>query len=304
MTYGQLRLACIQENPGIPLELLDGWIQDRYTEILDSIAWKRQEAESVIQVPRSYQTGTLVCTEGSTAIVGTGTTFTAAMTGLMIRIDGQSEFYQFTFVDTTHGTLDRGWEHPTTTASTFRIDQAVFLLPSDCRILNAVHGLHDWERDLERVTPGELNRRAGQRQTYGTPTMYAPSWDNFASPPIMQVELYPVPESPNSASEDLSFAVDYVFEQPSIAASSTGSSLLPWVRPAALKAGVKASWMRHAKDWSGADKMQMEMARLVNIMAKTNALQIGPEPIRLAPEYGRRRTIGSNWPVNRRWDGE
>lgn len=304
MTYGVLRKQCIQENPGAPLEKLDGWIQDRYTEILDRIEWKRTEAESVLQSPVSYATGTLVCTLGSTSVVGTGTTFTAAMTGLMIRIDDQSEYYQVTFVDTTHLALDRGFEHPTTTASTFRIDQAIFLLPPDCRIVKGCRGLHDWQPPLERVTPGELDRRAGQRRTYGSPTMYAPTWDNFADPPIMQIELYPIPECPNTASEILSFVVQFDFDSSAIAPSGTSDSMLPWVRPAALKAGVKANALMDAKDWVGAQTMQKEMDRLVAIMARVNTAQIGPEPIRLAPEYGRRSNSGSMWPVNRRWDGE
>ncbi len=303
MTYGQLRLQITQENPGIPLEKVDGWIQDRYTEILDRVEWKRTQADSVIVSPASYNTGTITATQGSNAILGAGTTWTAEMTGRMIRLDAQSEFYEFTFVDATHATLDRGWEHPDTTTATYRIDQAVFLLPDDCRILKACRGLHDWQFPLERVTPGELNRRAGQRTTYGTPQMYAPSFDNFADPPIMQVELYPIPESPNSISETLSFVVTYDFDSSAIAPTATSSSLLPWVRPAALKAGVKASMLLDAKDWNGSRVMQAEMDRLVLIMARVNTAQIGPEPIRLSPEYRRRSSTGS-WPVNRPWDGE
>lgn len=304
MTYGALRLQIIQENPGAVLEKLDGWIQDRYTEILDRIDWKRTEAESVIQTPASYATGTIAATKGSAAIVGTGTTWTAAMNGLMIRLDDQSEYYQFTFVSATTATLDRAWEHPTTTVSTYRIDQAVYLLPDDCRILNSVRSLHDWEPPLERVTPGELDRRAGQRRTYGSPTMYAPTYDNFSDPPVMQVELYPIPESPNSTSETLSFVCGYSFDSSTIAPTATSNSLLPWVRPAALKAGVKSSCLRDLKDWVGAKEMQAEMDRLVAVMARVNAAQVGPEQIRTAPEYGRRSSVGSNWPINRRWDGE
>lgn len=304
MNYGQLRLQVTQENPGIPLEKLDGWIQDRYVEILDRIEWKRTEGESIIQCPASYQVGTLAATQGSTAVVGTGTAFTSAMTGRMIRIDDQSEFYQFTFVDATHGTLDRGWEHPDTTVSTFRIDQAVFLLPPDCRIVKAARGLHDWETPMQRVTPGELNRRAGQRHSYGTPAVYAPTFDNFSDPPIMQIEFWPVPDSPNTDSETLSYVVTYDFDASQIAPSSTSNSLLPWVRPAALKAGVKASLLLDKKDWTGAQVMQKEMDRMVAIMARVNASQIGPEPIRVSSQYSRRRTVGSNWPLNRPWDGE
>ncbi len=304
MNYGQLRLQCTQQNPGIAVEKLDGWIQDRYTEILDRIEWKRTEGESTIQVPASYQTGTVSLTLGSNVVTGAGTTFTAAMTGRMIRVGDMSEFYQFTFVSTTAGTLDRTWEHPDTADSAYRIDQAVFLLPADCRILKGARGLHDWELPLERVTPDELNRRAGQRRTYGTPQMYAPSFDNFSDPPIMQVEFYPIPESPNTDSEVLSYVVTYDFDASTIDPDQTSVSLLPWVRPAALKAGVKASRLLDENNFAAAKSMQDEMDRLVAIMARVNTAQIGPEPIRLAPQYGRRTTVGSNWPVNRRWDGE
>ncbi len=304
MTYGQLRLQIKQENPDAGLEKIDGWIQDRYTEILDRVEWKRTEAESIIQVPASYATGTVTATLGSASIVGVGTTWTAAMTGRMIRVGDLSEYYQFTFVDVTHGTLDRTWEHPDTADSAYRIDQAVYLLPNDCRIVKAVRGLHDFELELERVTPGELNRRAGQRRTYGAPTMYAPTFDNFSDPPIMQVELYPVPESPNTGGEVLSYVVTYDFDSSLIAPGSTSASLLPWVRPQALKAGVKASKFLDKENFAAAEKLQQEMDRLVAIMARVNTAQIGPEPIRLAPEYTRRGAVGSSWPVNRPWDGE
>ncbi len=304
MTYGALRLQITQENPGIALEKLDGWIQDRYTEILDRVEWKRTQAESVIVAPASYQVGTVAAVEGSADIVGTGTTWTADMTGRMIRLDNQSEFYQFTYVSATTATLDRGWEHPASPTAAYRIDQSVFLLPDDCRIVKDCRGLHDWERPMERVTPGELNRRAGQRTTYGTPQMYAPTFDNFSDPPIMQIELYPIPESPNTDAADLSYVVTYDFDSSDIAPTQTSSSLLPWVRPSALKAGAKASMLLDAKDWNGATKMQQEMDRLVQIMARVNASQIGPEAIRLSPSLTRRSYAGSSYPVNRRWDGE
>lgn len=304
MTYGQLRLQITQENPGGVLEKIDGWIQDRYTEILDRIEWKRAQSDSVLQSPASYVAGTIAAVEGSADIIGVGTSWTAAMTGRMIRLDNQTEYYQFTYVSSTLARLDRGWEHPSTSASTYRIDQAVFLLPEGCRILKGCRSLHAWEPPLERVTPGELSRRAGQRLSYGSPTMYAPTYDNFSDPPIMQVELYPIPDSPGSSGETLSFVVDYDFDSSVLTPSATSASLLPWVRPAALKAGVKANALLDAGDWNGAKMMQSEMDRLVSIMARTNAAQVGPEPIRLAPEYGRRSSVGSNWPINRRWDGE
>jgi hypothetical protein len=55
----------------------------------------------------NYITGTVVVTNGSTAIVGTGTTFTADMVGKVIRIGTDKKFYTIaTFTDTTHITIN------------------------------------------------------------------------------------------------------------------------------------------------------------------------------------------------------
>lgn len=289
MTYGQLRLLIQKENVGADLELVDSYIQNRYTEILDQLPWKRQEADSVIQSPASYQTGTVAITQGSTALVGTGTTWTAAMTGLMIRIANTEEYYQFTYVSATTATIDRGWEQPTGTLLAYRIDQAVYLLPSDCRILRGVTPLHDRTHGLRRVTPVELMKIAPQRRSYGAPEVYCQTWDSFSDPPQMQVELYPVPDAPNSAGVTPSFVCDIAFDasQFSAATNITSASLLPWVRPAALQAAVRADFLRLAKDWTGATAMDTRAKELVQAMLKINAAQRGPQQIRTAEQFRR-----------------
>ena len=302
MTYGMLRLQIQKESIGVDLELLDGYIQDRYTEILDSLSWKRQEAESVIQVPDSYAVGTITATLGSNAITGAGTTWTADMNGRMIRVDNQSEYYQFTYVSPTTATLDRNFEHATASALAYRIDQAVFLLPSDCRVLRSVKPFHDRVRPLDRISPGELDRLAGSRTTYGTPRYFAQTWDNFCDPPQMQVELYPVPNSPDSASASLSFVADYVFDAAVIDPTATSASLLPWVRPAVIKAGVRADVLMLAKDYNGAEVYDARFKELLGTMARINAQQRGPQEIRMAPEY-RRRGSTHRHRLNRPWDG-
>lgn len=288
-TYGSLRLLIQKENPGVDLELIDSYIQTRYTEILDQLPWKRQEADSVIQSPASYQTGTLTATQGSTSITGVGTTWTSAMTGLMIRIANTEEYYQFTYVSATSGTLDRGWEQPTGSLLAYRIDQAVFLLPADCRILRGVTPLHDRVHGLRRVTPAELAQMAPQRRTYGAPAVYCQTWDSFSDPPQMQVELYPVPSAPNSAGVTPSFVVDYSFDAAQFSASAviTSASLLPWVRPGALQAAVRADCLRLAKDWNGAAAMDTRAKELVQAMLKINAAQRGPQQIRTAAHLKR-----------------
>lgn len=291
MTYGALCLRLQKLLPGTDQELIEGWIQDRYTQILDKLSWKRQEAESTIQAPQSYTTGTISATQGSATITGVGTTWDPAMDGLMIRIDNKPEYYQFTYVTATSGALDRPFEASSATGLTYRIDQNIFLMPANARIIRAVRPLHNRGIPLEIVTPGELNRLAAQRNFYGTPKYAAPTWDNFSDPPQLQLELFPVPDCPDSSSNLLSWSVDYIFDAADLDPEVTSASLLPFVRPAALIAGVTSSALmpRPGSDGNlaGAEAHDAEFNNLVAQMAQINAQQRGPQTIRLAPELRR-----------------
>lgn len=295
MTYGQIRLHLTKALPGVDAELVIDWIQGRYTRILDALSWKRQETESVLQSPARYAIGTIAVTQGSAVITSDGTTptvFTAAMTGRMIRVANQNEYYQFAYVSPTSGTFDRPYEAPTAAAQSYRIDQAIFLLPANCRILRQVTPLHGG-RPLTRLTPGELNRRAPARQGYGIPSCYTATWDNFSDPPQLQIELYPVPDSPSPDSSDatisstLSWAIGYIYEEADIDQSATSASLKPFVRPTCLLEGVKADGQRHLKDWTAADAYEREFDKLLAQMQGINAQQRGPTSIAFADHLKR-----------------
>lgn len=310
MTYGEIRLHLQKALPGVDEELIADWIQLRYTQILDAISWKRQETESVIQAPASYAVGTLTVTQGSVIVTSDGspaTVFTAAMTGRMIRIANTSEYYQFLYVSPTVGNLDRGYEGPDAAAQTYRIDQATYLLPSNARILRQVTPLHNRDRPLEIIPPSELNRIASSRNSYGTPIYAVQTWDNFGDPPQLQMELYPVPDCPDSSSFTLSWAITYIYEELDIDKDATGVTLKPFVRPACLIAGVKAEALAPRPGWEGnvgaAEGYEQQYEKLLGQMQMINAQQRGPQHIQLAdnlkrrarPRYGRGpRHVG--WP--------
>ncbi len=284
MSYGTIRLRLQKQAPGTDLELLDGWIQDVYTEILDRLPWKRSEADIVIQAPVSYATGTVTVTQGVATITGAGTVWTAGMTGLAIRFDNQETYYQFTDVNATSATLDRPYEGVDGTEVTYRIDQPVYVMPANARQIRSVVPMHDRTRPLEMITPAELDRISISRNTYGTPKYAVAHWDSFANPPRMQIELYPIPQSPTTNSAIPSWAVEYVFDRDDLDPEATSTSLLPWVRPAALIDGVMAKIRRHAGDLKTSVAHFAEHTRLVGIMAQINAEQRGAQTIRLAEE--------------------
>ncbi len=289
MTYGAFRLRISKLAPGLSgdLELIDGWINNVYQAILDRLPWKRTEAEFVIQSPLSYTTGTIAATQGSASIVGTGTVWTAGMNGLLLRMGNQDAYYSITVLTATTATLDRPFEGVTDAALVYRIDQPVFVMPANCRIIRAVAPMHGGLKPLELITPGDLDRRCISRNEYGTPRYAVPHWDNFSDPPRMQLELFPIPDCPNTAQEIPSWAVDYIFDPATVDDGSTSASLLPWVRPGALEEGVMAKVRRHSGDHQGAREHKKEYEELVLVMATINAAQRGPQEIRLAPELRR-----------------
>lgn len=69
-----------------------------------------------------YTTGTIQVTNGSTAVVGTGTTFTAGMVGKTIRVGTDNAFYRIaTFTDATHIALISNYAGTSGSGKTYTI---------------------------------------------------------------------------------------------------------------------------------------------------------------------------------------
>lgn len=382
-----------QSVPGLSLDMVDQWAQARYSErILSAIPWKRTEGLFTLPSPPSVIQGLVSVNQGSAAITGSGTQWTAAQNGLYIRIGNFEEYYQFTYASATSGSLDRNYEQPsgsiltslvgaggvnyangdqfavvggaykaigtitavgvggvvisytfqqvgsayavasgvattttgagsgftlnilTVAASTglaYRIDQAVYLLPTNARVVNGVYPLHDRARALEQITPGELNRRDPKRQRYGTPTCWALSWDNNGSPPSMQIELNPIPANPNTNGTLLSHTVDYVYDAAAIDPAATATSLLPWMSSGAMYNGIMADACRWRASLPKSNELFLpnglqvaqeygkEFDTYLATMGKINAQQRGSQPLRLADEYEGNGRAG--YPYHGRW---
>lgn len=230
-TYGQLRMEIAQLAPDKSLDTIDGFLRERYTEILDRLNWSRLQAQSVLTSPASYATGTISVTNGSNAITGSATVWTAAMTGRVIRINAESDYYGFTYVSPTSATLDRAYTGTTAAGLSYRVDQPLYSLPADVRILDSVRCTTS-PRALEEMSAAEANEMWPSRNVYGTPQYYVRYMDAATDPAVMQIELLPVPETV------LTFPIWYTYD--AAPPTSSATNLLTWVRNGALKAGVLA----------------------------------------------------------------
>lgn len=307
MTYGAVRLRLSKLLAGIDSELIDGWIQDAYTHILSKIEWKRQEFQQTFQAPASYQTGTVIMIQGSNAVVGVGTTFTAAMQGFMFRANNDDMYYQFAQLSATTATLDRPYEGPSGTY-TYRIDQNLFVMSPLARIVRGVKPVYEG-RDLKLIMPSELDTLSKTRNNYGTPAWYCPTWDNFSDPPCMQIELYPVPNCPDAAGRLLGFSVDLILDKTELDPDQTQQTLLPWVHPEAMIERVQSSADRFrasANPQAAGAYLQAADAHLsasegaILVMAQVNARQRGPSKIVMDDKY--RRPFRPSSKMNHRFE--
>lgn len=288
MTYGTLKLRMTKEFPGIDLDVLEGFISDRYSEILNELPWQRLRAMAVLQTTEPYDTGTVAVTEGSTGVTLTGGTWTTGMTGRAFRVAGRDEFYEFTYASATTATLDRVYEGSTDAAADYTIFQSVYPMPANCRILEDTAFSTTSIGPLGRLSRAQLNVSAPTRATYGTPQVWASYMDDSSTPPRMQVELYPIPSA----------AVGIPFEYLSEATSPSTSSaaFLPWVEPAtALVEGVISKILRtpQFKDYPGAQLAMAEAQKALSTMRANEARRTGPSTMQLSSHYTSHRA--SRW---------
>lgn len=296
-TYGQIRLRAAKEAPGVDQELLDGYLCDRYTAILDKLRWNRQKTQYTFQTTAPYNTGTLTLTNGLNTVVLTGGTFTSAMSGLTLLVGGRSEPYTFTYTGGTTGTLDRAFDGATLSTYTYVLVQSIFTLPSTTRLFESVRCL-DNANELDMMTRSALNESLASRPGFafpaslggsspfvGAPVICAPAFDTSSNPPQMQLELVPAPD------KVYTMAVDLVSEASTSTGTAPASSvtLLPWVRPACLTAFVVSDAFKHLKDFDSAAAWKADANEYLADMARTENAQSGNLKMSLGSYYTKHR---------------
>jgi len=182
-TWGQLRFLLQTGAPDVSLDLLDGWLNTRYTTVLSATDWIGLKAHSTIQTTAAYQSvagvDTVTFTVGSNAVTGVATGWTVAITGRRFYRPGDTALYTATYVSAVSLTLDRvyqglGSEADGTVyaASPYVFMTNVYDLPADCRgivtVLDAITG-----RPMPDFTKDQLDMATGARTLVGDPKAYA-----------------------------------------------------------------------------------------------------------------------------------
>lgn len=88
-----------------------------------------------------YDTGTITITNDSTAIVGSGTTFTALMVGRFLKATNDGYWYKITgFTDTTHIVIEQVYQGTTEAGASYAIGE-MSDIPSDYQMLPVFYGV-------------------------------------------------------------------------------------------------------------------------------------------------------------------
>lgn len=281
MTYGAIKFRLTQMFPSVSLDLLEGWVNDRYFEILGELNWSRLLSVGRLVTTAPYETGTAAVTAGSSAVTLSGGTWTAAMTGLGFRVAGRSEFYEFTRVSATTGTLDRAYEGSTAAAAAYSIFQHIYPMPADCRLLQDDAFSSSPYGPMTRFSHGQMNQSDPSRLLTGTPRSWAIYMDDNSVPPRIQVELNPIP--------DAALAIPFTYYGDASELSATTEILKVWMQPTALIEGAVAKIKRHLKDYAGAQLAAADAQRALQNMRSSEAQGMGPAQMQMGSYYTRHR---------------
>jgi len=298
MTWGQLRLQLQASAPGVSLDLIDEYLNTRYSSILDRTAWQGLEAHATIQTVAAYDSGTsatVTLTIGSTAVTGSGSAFSSQHVGRKFYRPGDSAIYTVaSYASATSITLDRGYEGagnetPATVHAgcAFVVMQNVYSLPTDCKsivsVINPVTQL-----PMGELSKQDLDASVGSRATIGEPNAYCPYDDSSeSSPPVLpQIEFYQPPRYSRG------YQLDYIKKPNAFSGSNTSSSPLPWVTDTVLLNGCRADIQLHLKDFNAASmyeqKFQRELAQM--LMVDANQKQ-AKQTVKVASRFTRHRLL-------------
>ena len=290
-TFGQLlfRASKLPNGTGVDPELLKGYANDRYKRIINHYPWSRiLQIDTILQTVVEYATGTLDATLASTTLSGTDTVWTTAMTGRRIRIAGRSEWYTFTRVSGTAGTLDRAYEGDTDTLLTYSIWQPVYALPTDTDVVESLK-LFSQNSDLDQVTQEELDKIDPARLQVGNPVTYAPYEDDSTTPPLPQVELWPGPDSA------VGMPLRYLARIDAITATST---IFPqWIPQECLFSGLQADLAGLAGDYTGKQVFEVDFQSHLQALVRKETNREPAEQMRTSErwiEHRRSRASGDD----------
>jgi len=316
VTWGQYRFQLQTGAPDVSVDLLDGWLNARYEQVLEATNWLDTQIEDPLTTVEAYSstTDTITTTAGQPIVTGVGTAWTREVQeGRRIYRPGDSMFYTITEVlDPTHLVLDRPYNaHGTDPPGTvypglpYVIFQHLYKLPDDLRMIVSVLDPRN-NLPLEYFNKTRLDDVAGKRTTIGEPGAYARAesirWQGMT---VSQIEFYPPPAHART------YTLVYLRAAIGFDGESTDTSPLPFVSSTVLLTGVRSdiatymagqhpekagAYLNQAKAY--AIEYGIELAKIVR---QEHQERRRPARIRMADRFTRHRLARSDRNRNNFW---
>jgi hypothetical protein len=250
-TWGQLRMILATGAPDVSLDLLDSYLNTRYSTVLSATDWIGLKAHATVQTTAAYQSiagaDTATFTVGSNAVAGVATAWTNAITGQNVYRPGDTATYVATYVSSTSLTLDRPYEGlgsdvagAVYAATPYVFMQNVYALPADVRgIVTVLNPLNDLP--MAGFTKDQLDASTGPRTLVADPTSWAEYDDSTEPAPpasapavVHRIEFYPPPLRARG------FPLEYLRDPYMFDGTNTSRSPLPFVTDKVLLDGARA----------------------------------------------------------------
>ena len=160
---------------------------------------------------------------------------------------------------------------------------SIYKLPANLKILLEMNNTAG-DFPMRPYTQAELNMRFPGRPDQGQPFYYSLAQDSSDTPPVHQVEVYPVP---SSTAAESTLAYRYIVNAPNFDPTEITESPLPWIPPKVIIQGVRADILSLAKDYDGMtafenlftaginDMLRVEMHRQPNSRLAEEARYVG-----------------------------
>lgn len=209
MPFADMQAAVQRLSPlQVTSDLAAALVNDAYINTLRSQQWLANTGHFTLASVTPVTSGTVSLTQGSTAVIGSGTNWDPSMVGLYLGIGQSIPSRVIGFISSTQLSLGDPWSDPSISSSPYELRQIRFTLPSDARRLISLKG-PIWP--IYRRSISLIDAYDPARKVHGVPLVFC---EVEIRNNLIEVEWWPIPSQ-----EDFFYAV-YRYDPPALSSPS------------------------------------------------------------------------------------
>ena len=235
-TFDQLWRKLLLYYPDLPLPLAQEFTNTAYSRALTNMDWSGLRGYGEFQIPAAYTTGTVDVVQNSDSVTGVGTTWTSAMVGRQLIVNGLGPFYTIVeVVSTVKLNLDRVYGGADASAQSYEINLAYVTLPTDFLHFTSIIDIANRWRIWHIQNQEWLDAVDAARTYTGTPSwVFAAATPSPVTATLNQVRYERWPRGVDAVTYPYSY-----IKQPPLMSASTDRPVFP-IRGDAIREGALA----------------------------------------------------------------